>query len=184
MERSGPFGAITSAFHRLSARERMLALGAGVAAVFLTALLLFVSVSGSIRDRESRIGFKREGLTQVMVLSSGFREAQGERDRLESQLRRSANVSLVSMVESLAQGQGIKPARMNPRRPATNGGITEQSLDVTFEGISIAQVANLVNAVQKKPELVKIRKLRIRKKFGDEEKVDVSLSVSSYGVSG
>lgn len=167
--------------NRLSRRERMLVLGASVAFVALISLLTVVRVNGAIEDRRSRIQYMETGLSQVMALSSGFREAQDEQRRLESQLRGQSELSLFSHMEELARSQGVSISNMTPRQSVTEGSIREETVEVSLESVTVDKVAGLVNAIQRSPNMVKVSSLRIRRR-GSGDEVTASFSVSSYSL--
>lgn len=175
---------LTAMFTRLSRRERLLALGAAVAFVLLTTTFTVTSVMGAMADRQSRIDYKEQGLEQVVALSAGFREAQAEQASLEAKLERGKNVSLFSFMEDVAKQQGVTIDNMTPRQPSTEGNITEQTVDVRLEGIPLAKLAGIINGIQRSPQMVKVKRLRVRRKFNDEEKVDATMTVATYSLAG
>ncbi len=166
---------------RLSRRERLLVIGAAAAFLALVSLLTVVKIGGAIQDRESRIEYLETGLRQVVTLSSGFREAQDEQRRLESQLQGQPDVSLFSHMEELARGQGVSISNMTPRQPVTEGGVREETVEVSLDSVTVDKVAGLVNAIQRSPHMVKVSSLRIRRR-GSGDEVQASFSVSSYSL--
>lgn len=178
------FGQVRLAAGRLSPREQTLLGGAGGALLLLLITLFVVTLRGSLAEKESRISVKQEGLAQVLQYSSGFREAESVRRRLESKLRGAQKVSLVSVMEDLAKGQGVAIAKMTPRRPSTKEGVTETSVDVSLEPLSIDKLAAILNGLARAKGVVKVRKLRLRKKFNDKEKVDASFTLASFSLEG
>jgi S1-C subfamily serine protease len=172
---------IRAMFARLSKRERLMVIGAALGMLALISLITVVRVSGAMADRQSRIAYKENGLRQVVSLSAGFREAQAEQRRLESQLRGQANVSLFSHIEELARAQGVSISNMTPRQPVTEGGIREETVEVSLESVTVDKVAGLVNAIQRSPHMVKVTSLRVRRRGGGNE-VQASLTVSSYAL--
>ncbi|MDF1562205.1 MAG: type II secretion system protein GspM [Deltaproteobacteria bacterium] len=175
---------VRMAASRLSPREQALLGGACGALVLLLVTLGVVSVRGSLAEAESRISVKQEGLAQVLQFSSGYREAEAGRRRLESKLRGAGNVSLVSVMEELARGQGVSIAKMTPRRPATKEGITETAVDVSLEPLPIDKLSAILNGLARTKGVVKVSKLRLRKKFNEKEKVDATFTLASYTLEG
>jgi len=169
-------------FSGLSKREQLLLGCAAAVFALFVALLLTISIRSSLADRESRVELKKQGLLQVSTLSAGFRDAEAARRSLEARLRGAPKRSLVSTMEEMAKSQGIAIAKMTPKRPITKGSLTENAVDVSFEPTSIDKVAGLVNGLQKAAGIIKISKLRLRKKFGEAEKLDVSFTVSNYNL--
>jgi len=169
---------------RLSRRERMMVLAAIGVLSGLVALLVVVNVQGAFADHRSRIELKEQGLKQVVQLSSGFQEAQAERQRVHARLQGSRSVSLFSFMENLAKGQGITIANMTPRAATTKGGVTEQSVQVSLEGVGLTELVGIINGIQRSPHMVKVKRLRVRRKFNDKKKVDATLTVATYSLAG
>lgn len=172
------------AMARLSSREQALLGGAAGALLLLLITLGVVSIRTSLAEVESRISVKEEGLAQVVQFSSGFREAEAVRRRLESKLRGARDVSLVSVMEDLAKGQGVSIAKMTPRRPVSKDGVTETAVDVSLEPLPIDKLATILNGLARTTGVVKVRKLRLRKKFNEQEKVDASFTLASFTLEG
>lgn len=175
---------ISTMFTRLSRREQLLALGAAGGLLLLVSLVVVTSVQSAFATRHDRLEYKEQGLEQVIQLSSGFREAEADRRQMEAKLRQSKGVSLFTYMEELARGQGVTISNMTPRQPTTEAGITEQTVDVNLEGIPLDKLAGIINGVQRSPQIVKIKRLRVRRKFNDQERVDATMTVATYGLAG
>ncbi len=184
MKRPAFLDSASALFSRLSRREKTLALGAGGVLVLLVALLVSVSVRSSFADVQSRIAVEEQGLAQVVQLSGGFQQADAERQRLRARLQGSRGVSLFSFMEQVTKGQGVNIDNMTPRPPSTQGGITEQSVQVQLDGITIDKLAGILNGIQTSPQMIKIKRLRVRQKFNDKQKVDATMTVATYSLAG
>ncbi len=168
---------------RLARRERLLVFVAFGALLGLVALITVLKVNQAIEDRISRIAYKEDGLARVIDMSSGFREAQEEQQRLESLLRGQEDLSLFSYLEEIARGQEISIANMTPRQPVTEGNIREETVEVSLESVTLDKVAALVNAVQRSPHMIRISSMRVRRR-GSADEVQASFTVSSYALAG
>ena len=168
-------------FGRLSKRERLMVGGVFGVFIIMISLLTITRVGAALEDRRSRIAYKENGLNQVVMLSAGFREAQAEQRRLESQLRGQGQISLFSHMEELARSQGVTISNMTPRQPVTESGIREETVEVSLENVTLDKVAGLINAIQRSPNMVKVSSLRLRRR-GTSDDVQASLTVSSYSL--
>ena len=184
MKRPAFLDSATALFSRLSRREKAMALGAGGVLILLVGLLVSVSVRSSFADVQSRIAVEEQGLAQVVQLSGGFQQADAERQRLQARLQGSRGVSLFSFMEQVTKGQGVNIDNMTPRPASTQGGITEQSVQVQLDGITIDKLAGILNGIQRSPQMIKIKRLRVRQKFNDKQKVDATMTVATYSLAG
>lgn len=166
---------------RLSRRERLLVGGAVLGFVALISLVTVFRINAALDDRRARIDYLESGLDQVVHLSAGFREAQDEQRRLESQLRGQEAVSLFSHLEELARAQDVSISNMTPRQAVTEGSIREETVELSLDNVTVDKVAGLVNAIQRSPHMVKVSSMRIRRRGGGDE-VQASLTVSSYSL--
>jgi len=164
---------------RLSPRERVM-VSAAVAAVAAFVLFLAVTaVSRSLSAREARIDQKTQMLSQLGKLTAGYRQAQAERQALEGRLR-GPPVQLMSYVSQAGAQQGVEVNDLRPGTPAASEGLMEESVEVNLVRIDVARLARLVEALERGPGVVKVRRLRISTRNDDPSLVDVTLQVSTW----
>jgi general secretion pathway protein M len=162
---------------RLSPRERVMvsAALAAVAAFFL--FLVVTGVSRSISARERRIEGKTEMLSQIGKLTRGYRQA--ERQSMDARLK-GPPVQLMSFVSQTGAQAGVEVNDLRPGTPSTAEGLTEESVEVNLARIDLPRLARLVDALERGPGVVKVRKLRIATRNDDPNLVDVTLQVSTW----
>ena len=93
-------------------------------------------------------------------------------------------MSLFSFMEKVTKAQGVNIDNMTPRPALTKGGITEQSVQVQLGGIALDKLAGILNGIQRSPQMIKVKRLRVRKKFNDKQKVDATMTVATYSLAG
>jgi len=164
---------------RLSPRERVM-VSAAVAAVAAFVLFLVVTgVSRSIVARERRIEGKTEMLAQIGKLTRGYRQAQDERQSLDARLK-GPPVQLMSFVSQTGAQSGVEVNDLRPGTPVTADGLTEESVEVNLARVDLPRLARLVDALERGPGVVKVRKIRIATRNDDPNLVDVTLQVSTW----
>jgi general secretion pathway protein M len=180
METLRRFRASIEAFtSRLSPRERVMvsAAVAAVAAFFL--FLVITGVTRSISAREQRIQGKTDMLSQIGKLTRGYRQAQAERQSLDARLK-GPPVQLMSFVSQTGAQSGVEVNDLRPGTPSTADGLTEESVEVNLARIDLPRLARLVEALERGPGVVKVRKIRIATRNDDANLVDVTLQVSTW----
>ena len=164
---------------RLSPRERIMVSSAAAAVVLFFLFLVTTGVSRSITAREKRIGSKTEMLSQIGKLTRGYRQAQAERQSMESRLK-GPPVQLMSFVSQTGAQTGVEVNDLRPGTPTTTDGLTEESVEVNLARIDLPRLARLVDALERGPGVVKVRKLRVATRNDDPNLVDVTLQVSTW----
>jgi len=169
-----------AAFGRLQPRERGLVALAGLAVVAFLVAGLTVSVSNSIKQRETRIRTKLEQLEEVNRLTAGYRAAEAARAEAERKLK-GPKVQLFSYLEDLAKKKGLEIPGMSDKGTAAlqDSTITESSVEVTFTRISLDKLMKFLAEVESSPGVVKVTRLSIRLR-SDEPVLDASLVVSTF----
>jgi general secretion pathway protein M len=180
METLRRFRASLEAFtSRLSPRERVMvsAAVAAVAAFFL--FLVITGVTRSISAREQRIQGKTDMLSQIGKLTRGYRQAQAERQSLDARLK-GPPVQLMSFVSQTGAQSGVEVNDLRPGTPSTADGLTEESVEVNLARIDLPRLARLIDALERGPGVVKVRKIRVATRNDDANLVDVTLQVSTW----
>ena len=180
MERLRQIAAQVEAFlARLSPRERVMVSAATGAVVLFVLFLVGTGVSRSINAREKRIGAKTEMLANIGKLTRGYRQAQAERQALEARLK-GPPIQLMSFVSQTGAQTGVEVNDLRPGTPNTADGLTEESVEVNLARIDMARLARLVDALERGPGVVKVRKIRVSTRNDDPTLVDVTLQVSTW----
>jgi general secretion pathway protein M len=164
---------------RLSPRERVMVSAAAAAVSLLVLFLVVTGVSRSITAREKRIGSKTEMLSQIGKLTRGYRQAQAERQSLEARLK-GPPVQLMSFVSQTGTQSGVEVNDLRPGTPTTSEGLIEDSVEVNLARIDLPRLARLVEALERGPGVVKVRRIRLATRNDDPKLVDVTLQVSTW----
>lgn len=164
---------------RLSPRERVMVSAAAAAVVAFVVFLVATGVSRSLGARERRIESKTEMLASIGKLTRGYRQAQAERQALETRLK-GPPVQLMSFVSQTGAQSGVEVNDLRPGTPSTADGLTEESVEVNLARIDLPRLARLVESLERGPGVVKVRKIRVATRSDDPSLVDVTLQVSTW----
>ena len=166
---------------RLSQRERVMVGAASLAVLAFVVFLVSLGVSRGILAREARIEEKTRILAQVGRLAQGWRAAQAERTELEQRLR-GQSVPLMTFVSQTGTRLGIDVNDLRPSAAPTEaaGGLVEESVEVSVAKLDLPKLAQLLEALERGPGVVKVRRVQVRTRTDDPAAVDVSLLVATY----
>ncbi len=170
-------------FARLSPRERVMVSAALAAIALFVLFMASTGVSRAIAASERRIESKTEMLSQVGKLTQGYRQARAERQGMEARLR-GPPVQLMSFVSQSGSQLGIEVNDLRPGTPSASEGMTEDSVEVTLVRIDLAKLARLLEALERGPGVVKVRKVRLTTRSDDPNLVDATLQVVTWQLKG
>jgi general secretion pathway protein M len=166
-------------FARLSPRERVMVSAAIAAVVVFILFLVITGVSRSLGARERRIEAKTQMLSQVGRLTASYRQVQAERQSMETRLK-GPPVQLMSFVSQTGAQMGVEVNDLRPGTPSTAEGLTEDSVEVNLARIDLVKLARLLDALERGPGVVKVRRLRLATRTDDPTLVDVTLQVATW----
>ena len=101
---------------------------------------------------------------------------------LEARLRQSPP-TLMAFVDGMARQEGVDVAGMADRGVVVagkGGKPQESSVEVNFGKVPLEKVVRLVQAIERSPGVVRVRRLRIRKTFDNKDVLDVTMTVSAW----
>ena len=171
---------IQTSFAALSAREKRMVGGAGLAVTVFVVFMVTFSFSNKADSIRRRTAEKIIKLEEVQTLASGYRDAKGKQDALEAQLRAS-NVRLVSYLEEKAKPAGIELPSINPKAdmPLEGSKIVESAVEVTLSDVKLNRLVDFLTAVEAGPGIVKVKNLRLEPRPA-QETVTAWVTISTY----
>jgi general secretion pathway protein M len=164
----------------LAPRERVLVTVAGLAVVLFAIWLVSFRIADGISAREARIEEKTRVIAQVGKLAEGYRRRQAERQAIEARLK-GPPVQLLSHISQTGASLGVEITDLRPS--AASGeleGLHEEAVEVNVARIDLGRLARLMQALERGPGVVKIRRLRVTTRSDDPALVDATLFVSTY----
>lgn len=168
---------------RLSQRDRIaLAIGA-VALVFAVSWFgIYQPYQRAMEGLEARIASRQRQATEVQDLRDRYLDLQQQLGQVQRRLDQGKDFALLAFVENLAGRYASKENLTNMRpQPATvQGDFREESVEVRLERIRLAQLVQLLYAIDTAPAYLKVKTLRIKPRFDDKTQIDAVLTVASY----
>jgi general secretion pathway protein M len=165
---------------KLSPRERVLVSVAALGVALFAVWLVSFQISRGISAREARIEDKTRVLAQVGKLAEGYRRRQAERQGLEARLK-GPPVQLLTFISQTGTTLGVEVTDVRPT--ASQGelaGLREEAVEVNLARVDLGRLARLVQALERGPGVVKVRRLRITTRGDDPQLVDATVVVATY----
>jgi hypothetical protein len=89
----------------------------------------------------------------------------------------------MAFVDGLARQEGLDIASMSDRGVVgggQNGRPRESSVEVNLGKVPLDKLVKMLEAIERSPGVVRVRRLRVRKSTDAKEALDVSLTVSTW----
>lgn len=169
---------LTRIISGMSPRERMLVALAGVAAFIFVGSIVFTTVSSSMARHETAIEEKKMSLEQVAVYARSYGENERARQSIEKKLG-GPPVRLMSLMQDLADKNGLTIGSMNDRGESREGDVQESVVEVSIASTPVDKLVSILNEIERNPRPVKVRKMRVKRNSADET-LNVTLTVASY----
>ena len=173
-------------FAGLAPRERVLVSLAALAVALFVVFLGFAKVQRGISHREANIDRKTQVLAQVGKLAQSYRQTQAERTQLEAKLK-GPPLQLMSFVSQTGQRLGIEVNDLRPGTPGVGSAsdkVVEDTVEVNLAKLDLPRLASLLQALERGPGVVKVRRLAMRTRNDDPMAVDVTIVVATYQLKG
>lgn len=71
---------------------------------------------------------------------------------------------------------------MQDRGTDTRDGVVRSTVEVSFAAVELQPLLRFVNEIEKNPRWVKVERIRIRRRNDDPDRLDVTLTVSTYSL--
>lgn len=172
---------LSAAWSGLTERERKLVSLLGIALVLTIVALGLTSFRKSLEAKEQAIAYKEMAIQEVAKLAATYRQAEAQRNRIETRLR-GAPVKLFSYLEETAKKQNVTIGDMQDRGTDTRDGVVRSTVEVSFAAVELQPLLRFVNEIEKNPRWVKVERIRIRRRNDDPDRLDVTLTVSTYSL--
>lgn len=167
-------------FSALSGREQKMVLALVPVLLAVTLFVVIFSFSNSANTIRKRTENKQIQLNAVRELAGNFSQAEARRRAAEQQLGQS-NVRLISTLEQKATQNGLVIPSMTPRGETKlgDGRILESRVDLTLADVSVREVVNFLDSVERGPGVVKATYLRLEPRPA-QENLTATINVSAY----
>ena len=172
---------IRAALARLSPRERMLTLTAAGAVALLLVWLLVVSPVLSLADRVgSRVAQAEQQLRVMQRLKHDYEEVHRRLADVEQRIQSGPRGNLRTTLESLARQAAVKVESMEPQASPSHTAYRETKVEVGLRDVTLAQTVNYLHQIERAPQVLSIKTLRMRAQQSASDLLDVTFTVSSF----
>lgn len=164
-------------------RERVVL---GVGAVIALVLAGYALVVDPAMERSARLDRRivqrEDDLKRVDRLSAEYRVIADQVAALERRVAAPGSFALLSFLEETASAQQMRNrlTSIRPQPTQTLAPYREITAEVKLESITLAQVVAYLDALDRAPQRVRVKLLRLKTRYADPNLLDGSLLVSSY----
>ncbi len=173
-------------FERLSGREQGMVLFMVVAVAAMVFGLGGYFVSRDLGARAKRIDAKLAKLEEIAALKQDYQARLAEQQRLASEVRGNAGTSILSYLESLSTRASVelRNASERPGEPTGSEQVREEAAEVTISNVSIDRLHEFLRQIEEGNRLVKVRRIKIKTRFDDAQKLDATVTVGTFKPAG
>lgn len=165
---------------RINPRERIVLLAAAVLLVPLLIWGLLLSpYSAALKKLETRAENRQGEVAEVESIRAEILALRTMIDKVRSE---GDETTLFSHVEAMTVKSGVKAnlAAIRPQQPTTEGEYRLESVELKLDKLSLEQLVRFLTTLQEHPIHVPVRSLKIRPRFEDKSKIDVSMTLIRY----
>lgn len=163
-------------WERITPRERRLVVVLG--GTFIVVALLWVGFT--IRDGLEAIEAKNEATRDALRTLHAHRLEGAKGTASTMPTIPVEAIKLQTYLQDIAKQVGVTIPGYTPRTPVTRGDYTEVSTSIEMRGLSVYELKDFLEAVEKKSDVVAITDLRVKQHFREPEKLDVEMIVTTY----
>jgi general secretion pathway protein M len=175
--------ALSGWWRERTGRERVV-LGVGsLIALGLAAYALVVDPLMAQSARlDRRITQRQDDLKRIEQLSGQYRAVADQVASLDRRVAAPGSFALLSFLEETATGQQMRNrlTSIRPQPTQTLAPYREITAEVKLESITLAQVVAYLDALDRAPQRVRVKLLRLKTRYADPQLLDGSLLVSTY----
>ena len=169
---------------RFSSRERVFLLAGAVLTIGLLGYHLVVSpFVDRLKVLDRLIIQKEKEIADLSQLRGQYLILQQKISTVEGRIAKSeGGFSLFSFLEGIAVKNQIKDriVFIRPQPSQVFGDYRELAVEVKVENVTLAQVVNLLDAIQGSPQFLRIRRAQLKARYNDPRFLDATFVVASY----
>jgi len=173
----------------LMPRERVLV---GIAGVALAVTILLLAIVMPVRSaHENAVRSAESAATELEMMRRMKREwdgLNGRLSRVEQRIQGARNQpNLLTLLSSLAQRAGVKPASMEKRQAGESERYEETKVEVSLKNVTLEQAVAYLSSIESAEQPLSVKSLRLKRRPGraraDQpaiDLIDVTFSVSTF----
>ena len=173
---------VFSYYEALSEKDQFIVKIIGSSIVVIIFFNIFFSVFSSLSNKESELNQLTLINANVDQLNSFVKLNKQKFNKIRSESMSKRFVSLLDIVEKQQIMASIKPdsridLKENPRKIINDGKQYENTADVKYNKITIRQLVKLLYGIEKSGLSIKIRSLKIKRRYEDIRYLDAEFAV-------
>jgi hypothetical protein len=174
---------IRSFLSKLTPREKVFLL-AGIPLTVL--ILVYVLLIEPMQERASlnlRLIPKKESeIARLGSLSDEYQALSGEIEAIEGRLPGKGHFAPLSYLELIAKQNQVRENIVSIRSipPAEQAPYFEVPMEVKMENMTLMRIVPFLNTIESSPYFLRIKRLNIKTRTSEPDKLDVTFVVSSY----
>ena len=172
---------IRAAFDDMTPRER-LALWATVAVLGLAGVWLLVvqPLQAARDDATARVERAEMQIGLMTRLRLQYDEIASRLARVEARIARGPKGNIFTTLETLARNSAVKIESLEPQAAPAGDRYVEEKVQVVLKNVTLGQLVQYLDQIERAPQLLSIKALRIRRRVDKAELLDVTFTVSSF----
>lgn len=157
-------------------RERRLVAILGITVV----VCLFLWVAFTIRGGLSSIEDKNEATREALLSLADYRAAGGAKGKTDAIEIPAEAIKLSRYLETIIKESGLKSPTYPQEKESTKGDYTEISFSIQMNELTVFELKDLLEKIESRNRAVVLRELKIKRKVREQEKLDVTMTVSTF----
>jgi len=172
---------LRTALDDLTPRERLALWGiAGAVALAGLWLLVVQPLQGALDDAGARVERAETQIGLMSRLRHQYDEIAGRLARVEARIARGPKGNIFTTLENLARNSAVKIESLEPQAAPAGDRYVEEKVQVVLKNVTLGQLVQYLDQIERAPQLLSIKALRIRRRADKAELLDVNFTVSSF----
>ena len=166
---------------RLSPRERMLLAAAAGATLLIVLWLVATGLADRREALAAQIAAGRRDLDRMVSVRDAVLRLRAENDAVQRRLATlGPDFSLFSHLQGVTR-RTLERQRISAMSPSTrklSDGMQEDSVEIRLSGVTLRALVGFLHAVEKGETPLLVSRLRMKKRFDENQRFDVTLVVA------
>ncbi|MEZ4401705.1 MAG: type II secretion system protein GspM [Kofleriaceae bacterium] len=161
----------------ITPRERRMVVVLGVSFVVVMILYFSLAIKDGLDRLEAKNGKARAALRKLTAYKASVRSPAGGDPTAVIPV---TPVKLESYIYKAGETAQLTVPGVNPRSPVTRGRFMVHAAQVDIRDVTLTQVKDFLQALETDSAAVKVTSLELKRDYRDQEKLTLSLEVSTY----
>lgn len=184
-------GGIVGRIESLSAREKGMVAGMGLAFLAFLGFLGYLLVGTTISDLETSVNTKQSALETIEALKDRYLQQQATGSPVAVDALQDNRVKLTPFVEEAAKRFGItvddykeRRTPLGKKRKTKDGEevpeMWEENLTISFKQVDMDRLSSFLDEVDQPARLIFVKKLSLKRSWSDKSDFRVTMTLATY----